>query len=49
MDEDMDMGGAPALQPAFEPRQVPPQILDDNRKMLYVPARLHVPPVLYLP
>lgn len=44
MDEDMDMsGGAPAfapqpgLQPAFEPQpvpQVPPQMLDDGRKML---------------
>ena len=37
----MDMSGAPAfepqsgLQPAFEP-QVPPQVLDEGRKMLYV-------------
>ncbi|KAI0770528.1 hypothetical protein C8Q74DRAFT_1202795 [Fomes fomentarius] len=38
MDEDMDMSGAPAfaseLQPAFQQTQVPPQILEDGRKML---------------
>lgn len=36
----MDMSGAPAfapeLQPAFQQTQVPPQILEDGRKMLYV-------------
>ncbi|KAI0373903.1 vWA-like protein [Pilatotrama ljubarskyi] len=39
MDTDMDFdSGTPALQPTFEPQppqpQVPPQVLDDGRKML---------------
>ncbi|KAI9058181.1 vWA-like protein [Trametes sanguinea] len=38
MDTDMDFdagASAPALQPAFEPQpQMPPPVLDDNRKML---------------
>ena len=38
MDTDMDFdSGAPALQPAFEPQpQIPQQVFDDGRKMLYV-------------
>ncbi|KAH9924268.1 uncharacterized protein BXZ73DRAFT_91272 [Epithele typhae] len=34
MDEDMDMSGTGGLEPAFEPTPVPPQMVDENRKML---------------
>ena len=39
----MDMSGGPAFvpetQPVFQQPQVPPQILEDGRKMLYVHLR----------
>lgn len=50
MDEDMDMNGG--LQSAFEyePQQVPPQVLDENRKMLYVSLSFRIRlPSHYIP
>ena len=50
MDEDMDMGAAAFQpQPEFQQQQLPPQVLDDGRKMLYVTCTFHPLSLFVLP